>query len=360
MQTISLIRTVALLLITIIFAGPSRAEPDPEALMENGHWKRAKILAEAFFEAHPQEARSAYLLSRVRTQFGEIDDALKYAQRAVQLEPKNAGYHLQLAQAYGDQAQKASILKQFGWARKCRAEIEAAMAIDPKGVDSMDAQASYYYDAPGILGGDKKKAVALARDMARINPARGYLAQAELVRKENGDDGQILQLYREAVESDPGSYDALIPLLNYYLHPRHTNLSLAEAYARQALQLNPDRIAGYCLLVQILVKQNRVKEVPDILHKAEAAIPDNLAPYVDAGRAMLQQGTDLETAESYLRKYLTQPPEPGWPIPASVHWSIGMVYEKRGNKARARDEMETALRLSPDFDPAKQELKRLK
>jgi tetratricopeptide (TPR) repeat protein len=360
MQTIITIRTIALFLLTFIFAGLSAAEPDPEALMENGHWKRAKILAEAFYRAHPQEARSAYLLSRVRTQFREIDDALKYAQLAVQLEPKNASYHLQLAQAYGDQAQKASILKQFGWARKCRAEIEVAMAIDPRDVDNMDAQVSYYHDAPGILGGDKKKAIALAEEMAKINPARGYLAQAEIMRKEHGDDGQILRLYQKAVESDPRNYNALISLLNYYVHPRHTNLTLAEIYARQAVQLNPDRMTGYCLLVQILVKQNRGKEVPDILRKAEAAIPDNLAPYVEAGRAMLQQGTDLDTAESYLRKYLTQTPEPGWPIHASVHWSIGMVYEKRGDKARARNEMETALQLKPDFDPAKQELKRLK
>ena len=42
-----------------------------------------------------------------------------------------------------------------------------------------------------------------------------------------------------------------------------------------------------------------------------------------------------------------------------MHWSIGLVYEKR-RKAEARKELETALQLNPDFEPAKRDLKRLR
>jgi tetratricopeptide (TPR) repeat protein len=352
--------TIAYVLITTVGVGLSAAGTDLDALMENGHWKRAKDLAEASYRTHPQDGRAAYMLSRVRSQFGELDDALKYAQMAVQSDPKNASYHLQLAQAYGDLAEKASMLRQFGLARKCRTEIEAAMAIDPRNPDNLDAQMSYYLEAPGFLGGDKKKALALAEEIGKINPSRGYLAQVTIAVKENGNDATIEQLYQKAVEADPRNYDALVSMTSYYLQPQRTNLSLAEKYANRALQVDPDRITAYCLLAQTFVKQNRGKEVPALLHKAEGAIPDNLAPYVCAGRAMLQQGTDLDTAEVYLQKYLTQPPEPGWPTHAGVHWSIGLVYEKRGEKAKARSEMEAALQLKPDFEPAKQALKRLK
>ena len=352
--------TIALVLITTVAVGLFAAGTDLEALMENGHWKRAKDLAEGSYRTHPQDGRAAYMLSRVRSQFGELDDALKYAQMAVQSDPKNASYHLQLAQAYGDLAEKASVLRQFGLARKCRSEIEAAMAIDPRNPDNLDAQMSYDLEAPGILGGDKKKALALAEEIGKINPSRGYLARVTIAVKENGNDATIEQLYQKAVEADPRNYGALVSMTSYYLQPQRINLSLAEKYANQALQVDPDRITAYCLLAQTFVKQNRGKEVPALLHKAEAAIPDNLMPYVCAGRAMLQQGTDLDTAEVYLRKYLTQPPEPGWPTHAGVHWSIGLVYEKRGDKAKARSEMETALQLKPDFEPAKQALRRLK
>jgi len=339
-----------------LFAG----EPDAQALIENGHFKRARDLAEASYRAHPQDAHSAYLLAEVRNAFGNYDEALKYAEQAVRLDPKEAEYHRELADVYGNIGLKSSLFKQFSLAKKCRAELDAASAMNPKDVENLDAQMVYYIEAPGIVGGDKKKALAIAEEITKLNPARGYLAQARIARAEKDDDPRIEQLYKKALELDPSNYTALVSLSNYYLMDQHANYGLAEKYASEALQANPDRISAYVWLAQALVKQNRHHEVPAILAKAEVAVPDNLAPYIIAGRTMLQQGTDLQTAETYLRKYLTQPPEPGWPPHAGARWSLGLLYEKRGEKAQARGEMEAALRLMPDYEPAKRDLKRLK
>ena len=341
----------------VLFAA---SEPDPETLMENGHWKRAREFAEAAYRAHPQDARSAHLLARVRNAFGDYDEALKYAEQAVQLDPKNASYHRELADVYGNIGLKSSVFKQVGLARKCRAELDAASAMNPKDVQNLDAQMTYYLEAPGIVGGDKKKALAIAEEMTKLNPARGYLAQASIVRKEKQDDPQIEQLYQKALAADPRNYQALVSLANYYLGAQHANLSLAGQHAGEALKVNPDRVGAYVLLAQVFLKENRIDELKKILAEAEKAVPDNAAPYRAAGRAMLQQGADLQSAEAYVRKYLAQPPEPGWPPLAGAHWSLGLIYEKRGEKAQARAEMETALRLKPDFEPAKRDLKRLK
>jgi len=77
---------------------------------------------------------------------------------------------------------------------------------------------------------------------------------------------------------------------------------------------------------------------------------------------MLRDGADLSKAEACLKKYLdqTNEPEVGAPLIAGAHWSLGLVYEKEGRKADARSELETALRLRPDFEPARRDLKRLK
>ena len=40
------------------------ADPDVESLMRNGHWKRAREAAEAYFRSHPNDARRAYWLAR--------------------------------------------------------------------------------------------------------------------------------------------------------------------------------------------------------------------------------------------------------------------------------------------------------
>jgi len=261
---------------------------------------------------------------------------------------------------YGDIGNTASIFKQYGLSKKCRAEIDAAAAINPNDVENLDAQMSYFRDAPGIVGGDKKKAQAIAEQITKINPARGYLAQVDILRADNSkDDARIEQLSQKAVEADAHNYDALIGLANFYNQPQHANPSQTEKYSTMAAQVNPDRAIGYALLAQALVKQNREKEVPPLLAKAEKAVPDNLVPYVFAARALIQPGMDFDNAEIYLRKYLTQPPEPGFTIHAGVHFSIAQLYEKRGDKPKARAELQTALQLKPDFEPARQELKKV-
>jgi hypothetical protein len=77
---------------------------------------------------------------------------------------------------------------------------------------------------------------------------------------------------------------------------------------------------------------------------------------------MLREGVELPKAEAYLKKYIneTKEPEPDSPIIAGAHWSLGLVFEKEGRKAEARSELETAVRLKPDFEQAKRDLKRLK
>jgi tetratricopeptide (TPR) repeat protein len=133
----------------------------------------------------------------------------------------------------------------------------------------------------------------------------------------------------------------------------------SENHAREALKLNPESANGYKLLAAALVHQKRTAEADAIAARAESAILDDLAPDLWVGRAMLAEGIELEKAESYMKKYLAQPPEPVEPTLAMAHFWIGQLYEKLGRKTDARSEMEAALRIQPDLDSAKRELKHL-
>jgi hypothetical protein len=77
---------------------------------------------------------------------------------------------------------------------------------------------------------------------------------------------------------------------------------------------------------------------------------------------MMLHNIDLPRAETYLKKYLNDTLEPGAqsPSPAMTHHSLRLLYEKEGRKIDAIAELQTALRLKPDFEAAKQDLKRLK
>jgi hypothetical protein len=54
------------------------------------------------------------------------------------------------------------------------------------------------------------------------------------------------------------------------------------------------------------VLQKRFDDAAEVVARAEAAAPDNLAPYVHAARAMLRDGVELPKAEAYLKKYVNE------------------------------------------------------
>jgi cytochrome c-type biogenesis protein CcmH/NrfG len=68
------------------------------ALIDAGHYKRARAILEPRLQANPNDAEAACLLSGVQEAFQDFEGALKLAQKAVDLEPKNAKYQYQLAQ----------------------------------------------------------------------------------------------------------------------------------------------------------------------------------------------------------------------------------------------------------------------
>jgi hypothetical protein len=69
----------------------------------------------------------------------------------------------------------------------------------------------------------------------------------------------------------------------------------------------------------------------------------------------------MAARRTWLKKYLadTKEPELGAPLIAGAHWSLGLVYEKENHRPGAIAELQTALRIKPDFEPAKKDLKRI-
>src|SRR5712691_9652109 len=84
----------------------------------------------------------------------EPERAVDLLERAVAQDPNSAEAHYLLGDAYGDLAQKASIFKQPGLARRTREEFERAVELDPNHVQTRFGLVHYYIVAPGFMGGD--------------------------------------------------------------------------------------------------------------------------------------------------------------------------------------------------------------
>jgi tetratricopeptide (TPR) repeat protein len=350
------------LFVLLLFALPMQsAAPDAESSMNNGHWKRARSAAEEAFKARPNDARTNYLMARVRREFKLLDEAEKYANSAIRLDPKVSAYHRELAQVYFGQIETASLFAAIGLAKKCRAELDTAHELDAGDPAVLYDQMMFFQQVPGMAGGDKHRAAQIADNLVHLDPTRGYLAQASIARQEQHEE-KLGGLFQKAVEANPRDYDAQINFANYYLGAQHLDAKIAEQHSLAALALNSDRVEGYRTLATSLIFQKRSDDAKATLRRAESAIGDDLSPYVSAARAFLREASELPTAEAWLQKYLNESkePEPTAPPFAAAHWSLGLVYEKLGRVADAKRELETSVRLNPDFEPARQDLKRFK
>ena len=325
----------------------------PDELLPAGHFKKFRAIA----AAHPaSDAEGLYLRATVAQLFGSLDEAEKLAEAAVAANPKDARYHYRLAVIAGVKAQQASVLHQLGLARKFKREAEATLAIDPNHVRTLDMMMSFYLEAPGVMGGSKEKARAVADQLMKIDPVEGYRAQVTLARYEK-QDGRVEGLVRKSVEASPGSWEAHMDLANWCAGQK--KFDEAERHAREAIRIRPDRGGAYGLLAAMLVHQGKWAELEPLLAQAEKADPDNLIAYYRAANNCLALKTELPRAEKYLRKYLGQEPEAQTPGLAVAHWRLGLVLEQEGRKPEAITELQTAVKMDAGAG-AKADLKRLK
>ena len=280
-----------------------------ESLMESGHWKRARTLVETRLHANPNDASALYLSSKVAASFGDLEKGLALAQRAVALQDHNPDYLAQLAEMHARLADRVSLVKQVIYVRQFHKEIDAALTVNPKHVDSYLVHIMFLSKAPMVAGGDRKQAHSLAEQLTRFDPGWGYLIQARLAEQEK-NDAKIERALTSAIAAEPGSYAA-----KYYLAKFHCcvasnrKLDVAERIAREAIQLDPNQSGGYQILARVFVYEQRWADLDAILAEAEAKVPDDLAPYYYAASTLIEQGQDFDRAERFLRKYLSQEPE---------------------------------------------------
>ena len=343
--------------LTALAAAP--AAQDPAALIEDGHLKQARAAIEARASASPNDARTLYLQSRIRLATGDAKSALPLAEQAAALEARNADYRYQVAECVGSMAQQAGALKALGLAKRFKREAEATLALDPRHTDAYEGLIEFYSVAPGIAGGNDRKAAALAEELVAIDAARGRMAQATLAMRDK-QEPKAEEAMRQALAANANSYAVRVSLAHFYASDHQKKWDLVEQHARAAVALEPARVAPYATLAYLYTHLQRWDDLERLLGEAERAVPDNLAPWYQSGRTLLADDREPARAEKAFRRYLTQEPEFGSPSLAHAHWRLGLAIEKQGRKPEALAEIETALKLKPDLDEAKKDLKRLK
>jgi hypothetical protein len=305
---------IAGLLLCCLLPASAVALSEPEALIEQGHWKRARAIVEAWSRSKPDDPLTCFLLSQIRNAFGDRQSPLPLAEKAVQLDGRSAKYHRHLAEVLGVTAQYSNMLRQLFLARRFKKELDIAIAQDPTDIQALRDLMEFYLLAPGIAGGDKNEARPVAERIARLDAAAGFLAKARLGNEEAN--------LRKAVESQPGSYRARIALASFYLK---RNQDLAEQQAREALKIDRSRVDTYNVLAASSAQRANWSEMEAVLGAAEKEVPDDLTPYYQAAEAIAASHRDLPRAAGLLRRYLAAEPEGNAPTRSDAQRLIAAV-----------------------------------
>ena len=147
---------------------------------------------------------------------------------------------MQVAQVVGELASSASVFKQIGLAKRYKREVEAALAIDPKHTEAMTGLIEFYNRAPGIVGGDKKKAQEIVEQIMAINKVDGCVAKARLLgRMSPVPMGELEQLWVQAVQADPARYEPHVNLALVLVLEKQGRKADAIAELQTATKLDP-------------------------------------------------------------------------------------------------------------------------
>ena len=202
----------ALLLLALaapaVFAAEQAVRDEVAQLFSQRRWAEAQVILEKITAAEPANAEAWSFLGQTFLARHEGEKAAAAFEKAAHLAPAHSGHQLQLGHAYGLAASKAGLLGKLGFARKCKAAYEQAVALDPANLNARWSLMEFCRQAPGIAGGGMDLAYAQAAEIKKIDPRRGRAAYASLYSHEKKFT-EAIALYDEVLRENPGDPDAL-------------------------------------------------------------------------------------------------------------------------------------------------------
>ena len=317
----------AVLLLSVIATtglGQSADEQRGVKLFEDRNYAGARSALSSVLAREPRNAIALYYMGRVAMAEDRSGEAVGWFEKAVKVNDRSSDYHLWLANALGQEAQRASKLRQPFLARRVKSEFERAVELDPRSVAARRGLMDFYMIAPGVMGGSKDKARDQAAEIAKISPLQGRFASAAIAQREK-DVQAVEREYVAAVAENPDSVVAHLSLSVFYQNAQRWD----EAFA--------------------------------VLDRLLAAKPDDVRAHYQIGRAAALSGKQLERGEQSLKLWIARPPDDALITTRSgAHFRLGMVYDKQGKVDLARAEYEEALRINSRNEDARKALDRLK
>jgi tetratricopeptide (TPR) repeat protein len=307
--------------VLMLLSATGSANVAQEELLRAGKANDAQRMLDAAIQQNPNDAEAYHLLCRLYFQLEQWDNSLRMAEKSVELAPGNSNYHLWLGRAAGRKAETANPFAAWQLARRVRAEFERAVALDAQNLPARSDLSEYYLEAPGFLGGDKKKAREQADIVAKQDPALASYIYGRVAEKQGS--AQAEQQYKQAISKSGNSSRYWIELAYYY------------------------RRAG------------RAAEMEAAITQAEQAARQGSVPEYEGAYLLLRTNRNPNAAIQMLRRSVSDNFSSEDAPAFRMHYMLGELLEKQGDHRAAAAEFRSALALASDFHPARDALDRV-
>ena len=291
-------------------------------------------------------------LAIVHDHLGNFSPAEAHYQQAIRLKPHFAEVYFNLGYLY----------QQEGFYHKALDQYELALQRKPDFLQAWSNTGLVYslQQKPG-------KAIQALNRALEVVPEDGYV-RMQLAKSymDLGDYAHARQAYQRILELGERRFEPYYGL--GYISEQEGRLEEASTYYRQAIQADSTYAESYYRLGVVLEVLGD-PETPALYLKTIEIDPDHAAAYYSLARLYLRQGRreegrqlvqvfqglkEYEKEQKARQKALERSPGDA----EAVH-ALGLVHFKYRRNQRARELFEKALKMDPDFAPAREKLEQL-
>jgi len=218
---------------------------------------------------------------------------------------------------------------------------------------------SAFYDLLGTALFNGKKdlpgadaALRKAVDLDKNN--NDALEKLGKVQVAEGSTDQALALYQQSIKDNPGNVRLYI--LSGELYETKRDWDHAKAMYQQALTIQPDHpLASNNLAYLMLQQGGNIDVALAMAQTARRGMSDSANAADTLGWAYYQKGV-YQSAISQFQESLRLAEKHGEPDDATVHYHLGLAYQKANQMTQARQQLEKAVKLNPNNPDARKAL----
>ena len=284
--------------------------------------EKARAFFEPYAASHPESALAAFYLGRTYLELEQGDKAVTWLEKAVTLERENSDLYRWLARAHGIAAGQAEGGTRTLHIQEARLALEKAVKHNPDNLRAREDLVRYHLSVPERLGGGIDRARMEAEAVRKFDPAGGRVLLASIHLHQEDNAGAERE-YQAAIAETPSD-----------LRPR-----MGLGYLYQGLSRWPEAFEAFEGILRLQ--------------------PEAWDAMYQLGRTAAFSGQRLDRGEEVLKRYLDHFHQGDGPPLSGAHFRLGMVYEKKGDPARAREQYRKSLELDPANQEVRKALERL-